>query len=294
MRILLSGSSGFIGKPLLQFLKNRGDEVVSLVRSPSSSAAAICWDPVRGRVCKDDFEGFDAVIHLAGENIGKGRWTKQRKQSIFMSRCRDSWLLSQVLTRLYSPPKTVICASAIGYYGDRGEEILTEESPKGTGFLSDLCERWEGSMQSIERRGSRVVHARFGLVLSPTGGVLKQLLGLSRLCLAGRLGTGKQIVSWIALDDLIGAIGHLLATPVLEGPVNLVAPTTTSQKHLMKTLCRKTKRPMGPPLPAWLLRLLLGEKADALLLSSAHVIPKKLLESGYLFAYPDIDAFILK
>lgn len=293
MRILLSGSSGFIGSALSQFLRQRGHEVVPLVRF-RAPFPSVHWDPVHGEISKEDFEGFDAVIHLAGKSIASGWWTKRYKKKIFLSRCRDSWLLSQVLTRLYRPPKIVICASAVGFYGDRGAEVLTEKSSKGNGFLPDLCERWEASMQSIENRGARVVKARFGSVLDPSGGILARLLPLCQLRLLGKWGNGHQMISWIALEDAVGALYHALITDTVEGPLNVVAPTPVSQEVFAKTLCQKQGISIGLPLPAWLIRFCLGEMGKALFLSSAAVTPLKLVDTGYIFKCPTLEILMRK
>ncbi len=288
MRILLTGATGMIGKPLEAFLGTAGHDVVRLVRTKQPpNRHTIYWDPAHGNFRKEDFEGFDAVIHLAGENIS-GRWTKQKKERLFLSRCRDSWLLSQVLTRLYQPPKTVICASALGYYGNRGEEALTEQSGKGEGFLADLCAKWEAAMQAIENRGSRVVHTRFGIVLSASGGILQRSILPFKLGLIGRLGSGSQIMSWVGIDDAIGAIYHALMTESLEGPVNVAAPHPVKQAEFAKALAKRLRVVSAMPVPACALRAALGEMAEELLLASAHVVPKKLLETGYVFRYPDL------
>lgn len=290
LRILLSGATGLIGRSLEALLGTAGHDVVRLVRNHEmASRHAIHWDPVHGNFCKEDFEGFDAVVHLAGENIASGRWTKKRKERLFLSRCRDSWLLSQILSRLHRPPKTVICASALGYYGNRGQEKLTEKSPKGEGFLADLCGKWEDATQAIESRGSRVVHTRFGIVLSAAGGMLQRTLLPFKMGLGGRLGSGSQVMSWIGIDDVVGALYHSLMTESLEGPVNITAPTPVSQAEFSQVLARKLGRPMFFSVPAWALRSLLGEMAEELLLSSASVAPKKLLETGYVFRYPDLS-----
>lgn len=288
MRILLSGSSGFIGSALSRVLKQKGHEIVPLVRT-SVRFPSVQWDPASGDFSKEAFEGFDAVIHLAGKNIASGLWTKKCKKALFLSRCRDSWLLSQVLTRLYQPPKVVLCASAIGFYGDRGTEMLTEESPKGEGFLPDLCEHWEASMQSIENRGARVVRARFGPVLYPDGGMMGQLRRLCKLRLLGKWGSGAQIISWVALEDAVGALCHALTHDAIEGPLNVVAPNPVSQEAFARILCRREGVSMGLPLPTWLIRSALREMGEALLLSSACVKPKKLLDTGYVFQYPTLE-----
>lgn len=289
MRLLLSGATGFIGSGLLHFLRLSGIEVVRLVRKVEAHASdAICWDPERGNFQKRDFEGFDAVIHLTGANVGEKRWSPARKEKLFVSRCRDTWVLSQVLSHLDNPPKTVICASAIGFYGDRGEEELTEESAQGTGFLADLCGKWEQSLQSIGGRGARVVHARFGQVLGARGGVLKKMLPAYQMGLGGKMGSGKQWMSWVGIDDLYGALYHILKTEALHGPVNIVAPKPLRQADFAALLAHKLHRPMLGTLPTVLLKGVFGEMAEELLLSSAKAKPAKLLDSGYKFRYQNL------
>jgi uncharacterized protein len=290
LRILLSGSSGFIGSHLSIFLQLAGHEVVRLVRDKRAHAEdAIFWDPTCGEVRKDDFEGFDAVIHLAGSGVASQLWTKKNKQRLFLSRCRDTWLLSQVLCRLHCPPRILISASAIGYYGDRGEEELTEESPVGKGFLADLCEEWERATDAIENRGTRVIHARFGAVLGARGGILHRLLPLFRWGLGGRLGSGQQVMSWMGIDDLLGAILHCMMKKEITGPVNFVSPTPVTQGEFTRLLAKKVGRPALCPVPAALLKLALGDMARELFLSSQKVNPQKLLSTGYAFRYPTLE-----
>lgn len=292
MRILLSGSSGFVGSALKTHLSAADHEVTCLMRNHTKQPTqdAIFWDPEQGNLRKEDFEGFDAVIHLAGANIGAHRWSKKVKDQIFLSRCRDTWLLSQILCRLYRPPKTLISASAVGIYGNRGDEILTENSSLGSGFLSDLCTKWERATDSIENRGTRVIHTRFGHVLDPRGGILGKLIPLFRLGLGGKWGSGKQFVSWIALQDLVRAIEHCLNSESLSGPVNCVAPHPAAQAEFARIIAKKLHRPALGHLPAWLLKLVLGEMAKETLLSSQRAMPEKLLEMGYLFKYPNLSS----
>lgn len=289
-RILLSGASGFIGSQLRVFLQLCGHEVLRLVRRKGDIAEdTVHWDPAHGDFQKEHFEGFDAVIHLAGAGIAQGRWSKYKKEQFFLSRCRDTWLLSQVLCRLYRPPKTVISASAIGFYGNRGEEELSEQSAQGHGFLADLCGKWEQATESIENRGTRVVHARFGVVLGAKGGVLKRMLPAFRLGLGGKMGSGDQMISWIGIDDLLGGIYHALMNEGLNGPVNLVAPQPVPQAEFAGILAKKLRRPAFCHLPAWVLKMALGEMAEEMILSGQKVKPEKLLQTGYEFRYPDLQ-----
>lgn len=289
LRILLSGSSGFIGSHLKMFLQLAGHEVVCLVRKLEDlTEDAIYWDPVHAMVQKEDFEGFDAVVHLAGAAIAQGRWTKKKKERLFLSRCRDTWLLSQVLCRLYRPPKTLLCASAIGFYGDRGDQELREDSPQGHGFLADLCGKWEKATEMIENRGTRVIHARFGVVLSAKGGVLKKIIGPARLGLSGKMGSGKQWISWIGIDDLLAACYHCLMKEGISGPVNFVAPLPVTQEEFIRTLSTKLHRPAFCHFPRWVLRLVFGEMAQETLLASQNVKPAYLLKTGFTFRYSDL------
>jgi uncharacterized protein (TIGR01777 family) len=290
LRILLSGSRGLIGSHLKILLQTAGHRVVSLVRgSGQSSEATVFWEPARGTLVKEDFEGFDAVIHLAGESIAGGLWTSKRKEEIFLSRCRDTCLLSQALSQLSRPPKTLISASAVGFYGNRWDEELNENSSKGTGFLSDVCQKWELATEAMENQGCRVVHPRFAMVLSRRGGALKKMLAPFKWGLGGRIGSGEQIISWVGLDDAIGALYHLAMDDSLSGPVNIAAPAPVSQEQFAHALSRKLHRPACMPLPAGILRFLFREMADEVLLSSTRAVPLKLTQAGYVFRYPDLD-----
>lgn len=289
LRILLSGSSGLIGSHLKILLQTAGHNVVCLKRGDKESdTETVYWDPTRGLLQRDDFEDFDAVVHLAGESIGAGRWTKKRKQQIFLSRCRDTWLLSQVLCRLYRPPQTVVSASAVGFYGNRGEEVLDESAGKGKGFLADVCQKWEEATQAIENRGSRVVHPRFGMVLSQRGGGLKKMLPAFHCGFGGRLGSGEQMISWISIDDAVGALYHILMEESLTGPVNVVSMQPVSQSQFAASLAKHLHRPARFPLPAEILKLVFGEMAEETLLSSAYVVPEQLKGTGYAFRNPTL------
>ncbi|MBI3988355.1 MAG: TIGR01777 family protein [candidate division NC10 bacterium] len=290
MTILMTGSSGFIGLALVPFLTNRGHRVTRLVRSqPSPGEVAVRWDPVAGTLETARLEGLDAVVHLAGESLAAGRWTVERKARIRDSRVKGTRLLCESLAQLAQPPKVLICASAIGYYGDRGEEPLQEESAPGSGFLAEVCREWEAAAEPAVQRGIRVVHLRFGMVLSPKGGALAKMLFPFRIGAGGILGSGRQYWSWIALDDALGAIHHVFTTDTLQGPVNAVAPHPVTNREFTKTLGRVLGRPTPFPIPAFAARLAFGEMADEMLLASTRVEPTRLLATGYRFRHPELE-----
>ncbi len=247
------------------------------------------WDSASGLTEPRGLDGVEAIVHLAGESIVSGRWTESKKASIHDSRVIGTRRLCESLTRFSVPPRTLICASAIGYYGHRREERLTEESSSGSGFLAEVCREWERATEPALQRGVRVVNLRIGIVLSSKGGAMANLLPPFRLGLGGALGRGTQVMSWVALDDLVGAIQHILLTPSLRGPVNAVAPHPVTNREFTKMLGRMLRRPTVIPAPAFALRLLLGPMADEVLLASACVVPAKLLASGYAFRYPQLE-----
>ncbi|MBS0626220.1 MAG: TIGR01777 family oxidoreductase [Verrucomicrobia bacterium] len=293
MRILLSGSTGFVGRPLFAFWQDeKGHEVVPLIRGEPREGC-VSWDPERGLLAKEDFEGFDAVVHLAGEPIGSGRWTRAKKKRILFSRTVGTWLLSHVLAQTLQPPKTFISVSAVGYYGDAGDDVLDEMAPAGRGFLASVCCEWEKAAQSIGNRGARVVHPRFGHVLGP-GGILGKMIPAYKWGLGGSFGSGNQWMSWIEQTDLIRALDHVLEDDSLEGPINFTSPFPVRQKEFASELASLLKRPCFFNIPAWLLRLVLGEMADEALLASTRAEPVKLLESGFSFAFPRINDSLRK
>jgi uncharacterized protein (TIGR01777 family) len=234
-------------------------------------------------------DGFDAVVHLAGENIAAGRWTESVKERIRKSRVDGTQLLSRALARLKQPPRAVVQASAVGFYGNRGDESLTESSPRGQGFLPAVCVAWEAAAEPAEKQGIRVVFLRFGVILSRKGGALKKMLLPFRLGVGGVIGDGSQYMSWITLDDAVAAIQHALSTEGLRGPVNVVSPQPVTNRGFTRTLGRALGRPTVFPMPAFAARLAFGEMADALLLSSQRVLPDRLLGSGYSFRHPDLE-----
>ncbi len=290
MRVAITGSTGLVGSEVVEHLSAGGHEVVRVVRrAPAPGEKAVRWDPASGEVDAAGLEGFDAVIHLAGENIGSGRWTAARKVAIRDTRVNGTRLLCETLARLDRPPKTLVCASAVGYYGDRGEETLTEGSPPGTGFLAEVCREWEAASAPAARKGIRVVALRFGMVLSPKGGALPRMLPLFRAGLGGVIGDGRQYVGWVALDDLPRIILHALQRGGLSGPVNAVAPRPVTNREFTGVLGRSLSRPTPLPVPAFALRLAVGrEMADALVLASARVVPRRLEETGYRFRFPEL------
>jgi uncharacterized protein (TIGR01777 family) len=289
MHLLVTGASGLIGSALVSSLISAGHGVTRLVREqPKAGEKAAHWDPLAGSIDASAFEGVDAVVHLAGENIAQ-RWTPAKKVNIRESRVKGTQVLCEALARLASPPKVLVSASAIGYYGDRGEELLTEASPPGRGFLAEVCRAWEAATEPARQAGLRIVQSRFGVVLSPAGGALTKMLAPFRLGLGGVLGSGRQYMSWIALDDAVGAIQHAIVTDALQGPTNVVAPQAVTNQEFTKTLGAVLRRPTVLPLPAFAARLMFGEMADELLLASARVQPAKLLASGYRFRYPALE-----
>jgi len=292
VKVLVSGASGLVGSALVPALEAEGHSVQRLVRSRPAGTGEVGWDPAGGTLDGAALAAAraDAVIHLAGESVGAGRWTPERKTRIKESRTKGTALLAEALANLENPPATFLSASAIGYYGNRGDEQLTEDSRPGTGFLADVCRGWESATLPVYQRGVRVVNLRIGVVLSPNGGALEKLLPPFRLGLGGPFGNGKQWMSWIALDDLIGAILHALRSSALHGPVNLVGPNPTPNAEFARTLGQVIGRPAILPAPAFALKMMLGgERAEELLLASQRIEPRRLQKTGYRFAYPDLE-----
>jgi len=289
MTTVVSGAGGLIGAALVRQLIARGQPVIRLVRpGHPSDPSSVIWDPASGIADIDRLSGANAVVHLAGENL-VGRWTDAKRAAIRQSRVVGTTTLCESLARMPHPPQTLITASAIGYYGDRGDERLRDDSAPGLGFLPDVCRAWETATQPAARRGIRVAHLRFGVVLGREGGALAKMLPPFRLGLGGRLGSGRQWMSWITLDDVVGAIEHVMRTPALRGPINVVAPTPVTNADFTKALGRALHRPAWFPVPAPVLRAILGDLADEALLSSLRVEPTKLLASGYRFHDPVLD-----
>jgi len=288
MKILVSGSHGLVGKTLIKALEIDGHEIYRLVRHAPDSSKEIEWSPERYSIAISMIEGFDAVCHLAGESIASGRWSDEKKLKIRESRTKGTKLLSDALANLRHPPKTLISASAIGYYGNRGDEVLTEASAPGGDFLSEVCVEWEKATEHATTMGIRVVNTRFGIILDKEGGALAKMLPPFRMGIGGRIGDGRQWMSWIALDDVVGALKFVLANEALSGPVNFVAPNPVTNAEFTKALGQALSRPTFFPIPAFGVRLAFGEMADALLLSSQKVAPKTLQNAQYQFRYPEL------
>lgn len=287
MQIAVTGSHGLLGSTLVPMLSTAGHQVTRLVRG-QPAAGEVRWDPDGETTDLAPLEGVQAVVHLAGENIAAARWTAATKQRIRDSRVQGTRRLSEALAELATRPQVLISASAIGYYGDRGEELLDEQSPAGSGFLADLAELWEAAAQPARDAGIRTVHLRFGVILSPRGGALAKMLTPFKLGAGGRIGNGKQYWSWISIDDAATAIQHALRTESLSGPVNAVAPHPVTNREFTRVLGEVLRRPTLFPMPALAARLALGEMANALLLSSTRVVPRALLDSGFHFRHPTL------
>ncbi|MBI81778.1 MAG: TIGR01777 family protein [Planctomycetaceae bacterium] len=288
MKVAVSGASGLVGSALLKKLKVDQHEVVPLVRDTAGGADGASWDPDGGAIESEKLEGLQAVVHLAGENIATGRWTAEKKRKIRDSRVRGTTFLSETLTQLQQPPATLIAASAIGVYGNRGDELCDETTPAAEDFLADVCREWEASTRVAQEAGIRVVNLRIGVVLSTEGGALAKMLFPFKMGGGGRVGSGQQIWSWITLDDLVGVVMHCLDGDSLAGPVNAVSPNSVTNAEFTKALGKTLRRPTLLPMPAFLARLLFGEMGEMLILSSTHVLPRKLEQTGYQFQHPDI------
>lgn len=276
LKVAISGSSGLIGSQLTSFLSALGHRVKRLVRHTARSEDEIQWDASHGVANSEQLEGLDCVVHLAGENLASGRWSASRKQRIWNSRVEGTGQLAKALAALRSPPKTLISASAVGFFGDRGGDIVTEASPAGRGFLAELVHAWEKATEPASASGIRVVHARFGVVLSPSGGALSKMLPPFRLGVGGPLGSGRQYMSWIELNDAVRLLYACMHEPSIAGPVNFVSPEAVTNREFSKSLARVLRRPCLFPVPAPVLKIVLGEMAEEALLSSCRAASEKL------------------
>ena len=291
LTVAMTGASGLVGTELSGLLRSLGHSVVPITRKSSgSNGDAIVWDPARGVLNPRQLESVNAIMHLAGENIAAGRWTAALKERIRKSRVEGTRALVQSLAGLQHRPQTLVCASAIGYYGDRGDEVLTESSAAGSGFLAEVCSAWETEAMAAANMDMRVVCLRIGVVLSPKGGALAKMLLPFKLGVGGVIGSGKQHWSWIGMNDLVRAIAFCVESENIRGPVNAVSPQALNNYDFTKTLGAILHRPTVFPMPAFVAKLMLGEMAEALLLSSARVIPEKLQAHGFQFAQPDLKS----
>jgi uncharacterized protein (TIGR01777 family) len=297
-RVLVSGASGMIGNALLQSWTSDRISLIRLVRDQAGEPSAegqrktIVWDPAARQPFSDarQLAAVVAAVHLSGANVAAGRWTEKYKREIVFSRVRSTSVLAEALSRLNPLPRVLVCASAIGIYGDRGDEVLTEESQPGRGFLAETCLAWEAATRVAEDAGIRVVHARFGVVLSPEAGALAKLLPLFRMGLGGKLGNGRAWMPWVTLRDAVGILRLCVENENLRGAVNVVAPNSVMNTEFTRALGAAVHRPAILPVPAFALRLAVGEMADQALLASVRVVPSKLVEAGYQFVDPEIAA----
>ncbi|HEV2699101.1 MAG TPA: TIGR01777 family oxidoreductase [Terriglobales bacterium] len=287
-RIVMSGASGLIGSALAAFLEAHERKVTRLVRRSPTAPNEARWDPMAS-IPPQEISGFDTVIHLSGENVA-GLWTAAKKQRIRESRVVSTQNLSRALARAEKKPALFLCASAIGYYGTRGDEVLTEESPSGSGFLAEVCHEWETATVAAREAGIRVVNLRIGIVLSRHGSALKQMLLPFRLGMGGRIGSGRQWWSWIHIDDVVYAVWHIVRGDAIAGPVNMTAPNPVTNAEFTRTLAGVLHRPALLPIPAFATRLAFGEFADDGLLASARIVPNKLLALGFEFRFPELVA----
>ncbi len=290
-RIIVSGVSGMLGTALRNAFAVRQMQTLQLVREPASASNQLTWNPTGNPAMASPavLEGFTAAIHLSGASVAARRWTPAYRRELTASRVDSTRTIATLLAGLRRPPQTLLAASAVGIYGDRGEELLDETSSPGTGFLAGLCAQWEAAARPAVEAGIRVVHLRFGVVLGPGRGALAQMLPVFRLGLGGRLGSGRQWMSWISLADAIEAIVFALQTPALAGPVNLTAPNPITNAEFTRALARQLGRPAILPAPVFALRLAFGQMADEALLASARAVPKKLQAAGFTFAHPSVE-----
>ena len=294
MKIVVTGATGLVGTALLPALTEQGHEVVRLVRTKAAGAAGgnvseAEWHPERGEVDEAALGACDAAVHLAGENISEGRWTEEKKRRIIESRRQGTRLISETLARMNPRPRALVSASATGYYGDRGDEVLTEESASGKNFVAEVCREWESATEPARAAGIRTVNLRFGIVLSGAGGALAKMLTPFKLGVGGKIGSGAQYYSWITIDDAVGVILRALADESLAGPVNTVSPQPVRNSEFTSAIGRVLGRPTIFPVPAFAARLAFGEMADELLLASARCEPAKLRAGGFEFKHPTLE-----
>ena len=289
MKVAITGSSGMIGSALCASLRDAGHEVLPVVRGQATETT-IGWDPAAGTIEGERFEGLDAVVHLAGENIAQRRWNEDQKQRILDSRAKGTRLISETLAARTCKPKTLISASAIGYYGDHRDLPVDESSETGDGFLAQVCRAWEDASKPARDAGIRVVNLRIGVVLSKHGGALAKMIAPFKMCVGGIIGNGKQVWSWVSIVDVVGVIQYVLEHDNVSGPINVTSPNASTNAQFTKALGHVLGRPTVVPMPAFAAKLALGEMAEALLLSSCRVKPTRLEAAGYEFKHPDLEA----
>jgi uncharacterized protein (TIGR01777 family) len=290
-QVLITGTSGLIGSALCSRFQKESIPWATLVRKPEVSASAYLWDPLHFEFREEmrRLNGVRAVIHLSGENVATGRWTLEKKRNIRESRVRSTQAMLELLSQLERKPDVFLCASAVGYYGDRGDEMLDESSVVGMGFLAEVCREWEETASKVAELGIRVVNLRFGVILAAAGGALAKMLPVFRLGAGGRMGNGEQWMSWVSLPDVLRIIEFCMEDVRIEGPVNVVAPNAATNAEFTRTLARHLHRPALLPVPAFGLRVALGEMADAALLASAHAVPARLRDTGFVFDHPTLN-----
>jgi len=291
MKIAIAGASGLIGSAFINSVEEDGAEVTRLVRS-SPKAGEIEWHPNQDAIEPGKLQGFDAIVSLAGENVAEGRWTDEKKKKIHDSRVHGTHLISEAIAKLEPKPRVFLCASATGIYGDRPDETLTEQSDSGGGFLAGVCREWEKATEPASQAGVRVVNLRFGPVLAAHGGMMEKMLMPFKMGLGGKIGSGKQYISWVSIDDVVGAMKFALKEETIRGPLNVVSPNPVTNEEFTKSLGEALSRPTMMAVPAFAARLAFGEMADEMLLASQRVMPKKLKDAGFQFEYPNLaDAF---
>ncbi len=290
MKTIVSGSSGLVGSALVLALTKAGHDVIRLVRRHEhENSSTIFWSPDEGEIDADSCDNVETVVHLAGENIAAGRWSPARKQLIRDSRVDSTRLLAETMAACENPPKTMVVASAVGYYGNRGDDLLHEDTSPGEGFLADVCREWEDAAQPAIDRGIRVVKLRIGVVLSPKGGALAKILPAYKMSLGGTIGTGREFMSWLTLKDLVDITLFAIDNEAISGPVNAVSPHPVTSAEFAKTMGRVLGKPTFLPVPAFALKVVFGEMAKETLLSSTRVAPSKLEKHGFQFTHPDLE-----
>lgn len=287
MKIAIAGASGLVGSALIPELESGGHEIVRLVRK-SPKPGEIEWHPNQDEIDPATIDGFPAIINLAGESIAEGRWTDEKKKRIRDSRVNGSHLLSEAIAKLATKPKVFLCASATGIYGDRGDELLDEQSESGGGFLAGVCREWEKATEPASKAGVRVVNLRFGPILAREGGMLEKMLTPFKMGLGGKIGSGKQYISWVAIDDAVAAIKLALYDDSIRGPLNIVSPKPATNERFTRALGEALSRPTVMSMPAFAARLAFGEMADEMLLVSQRIVPKRLNTAGFKFQNPEL------